>query len=753
MRLTLRTLLAWMDGTLEPAQQAEITARVNALPSASSLVARIQRLREAGGSGAPSLKGVPPASDPNLVASYLDNTLPSAAVVEFERICLDSDQQLLEVAASHQVLARVAKGPVQVPRRLRERGYGLGPTVPAMAVDLPAAEPPAVANTPAAPPAAASRQPAVANQPSATTVPGPSGARQSSPPAAVTASAATQRSTAPSSPEVTSLDATLPEFLRERPASRWPWVAVGGLILAAWLGLAIRTSPWGRRLGLSPATPGQPGPGAPAGGSEVAASNVANAADPGAAATTGADAPHPAGAEPEENSAESPTGGSPQMPTTALDPLNDDLPNRFERSAPGKAAANPAESDDNTPPPERPAPPPRVRVAQFVSPEGFALAWEPDRPEWFLLPDRAELYGDSQIVVPPGFDAALVIPGGQVQVAGGSRLAWSSGENGAPPVCRLDLGRMTVRASGNDAGPPLVALLELANQLWRLELPPGVMVSIEVTPVSPTEVEQPVRTRNRSGRIHLGTGQAQLTRLSDEPQTVTLEGSDTLELSAGPLVTDPAERRQQLPAGSADWSETPRRMTLSAKSSATQFRKLFTPGEGVEEGLLGAATGTEPRLSELATATLGLIGKSESLVAILQATRHGDARLQAIAGLRRSLLEDEFHRELIREALSQRFAPAVAEQVERLLWGYTVAEARTVEATTQLLEALNSPEIAVRELAITHLREMTGRDFDYQASGSEMQRSSAARAWRQLVNRNGGTVLKAVQPPAPNDDP
>jgi ABC-type hemin transport system ATPase subunit len=95
----------------------------------------------------------------------------------------------------------------------------------------------------------------------------------------------------------------------------------------------------------------------------------------------------------------------------------------------------------------------------------------------------------------------------------------------------------------------------------------------------------------------------------------------------------------------------------------------------------------------------------------------------------------------------------VAEQVERLLWGYTVAEARTVEATTQLLEALNSPEIAVRELAITHLREMTGRDFDYQASGSEMQRSSAARAWRQLVNRNGGTVLKAVQPPAPNDDP
>ncbi|MFM8219205.1 MAG: hypothetical protein ACKOJF_09785, partial [Planctomycetaceae bacterium] len=66
MRLTLRTLLAWMDGTLEPAQQAEITARVNALSSASGLVARIQRLRATRGSGATPGKGPAPLTDPNL---------------------------------------------------------------------------------------------------------------------------------------------------------------------------------------------------------------------------------------------------------------------------------------------------------------------------------------------------------------------------------------------------------------------------------------------------------------------------------------------------------------------------------------------------------------------------------------------------------------------------------------------------------------------------------------------------------------
>ncbi|MFM8286737.1 MAG: hypothetical protein ACKOGA_08430 [Planctomycetaceae bacterium] len=439
------------------------------------------------------------------------------------------------------------------------------------------------------------------------------------------------------------------------------------------------------------------------------------------------------------------------MPTAVLDPLNDDLPNRFDRSVAGRAVSNPDEPPADAAAEERSAAPSQTRVAQVAAAEWLALAWTPERSEWFLLPDKAEVFSDNLVVVPPSFETVLVIPGGQLQVLGGSRLGWSAGEDGALPVCRLDLGRLILRASGDEAGPPLVTLFELANQLWRLELPPGVTVAVEVLPLSPTEVEQPVRSHNRTGRIHLKAGRMQVTRLGDEPQALALEGPDLLELAAGPLITELAERRQRLTAGPADWSEAPRRMTLSAKSTAAQFRKLFTPGEGVEEGLLGAASGTEPRASELATATLGLIGKSESLVAILQSTRHGEARLQAISGLRRCLLEEEFHRELIREGLTQRFAPAVAQQVERLLWGYSVADARTPEATMQLLEALNSPEVAVRELAITHLRELTGRDFDYQASGSEMQRSSGARAWRQLVSRNGGTLLKAPQSAIPND--
>src|SRR5437016_168640 len=102
MRLTLRTLLAYQDDILEPVQAREIGEKLNESSFASSLVSRIREVMRRRRLTAPTLSGPGMGIDPNLIAEYLDNTLPPDGVADVEKICLESDVHLAEAAACHQ---------------------------------------------------------------------------------------------------------------------------------------------------------------------------------------------------------------------------------------------------------------------------------------------------------------------------------------------------------------------------------------------------------------------------------------------------------------------------------------------------------------------------------------------------------------------------------------------------------------------------------------------------------------------------
>ncbi len=137
MRLTLRTLLAYMDDILDPADHEDLGEKIEASDFATELIHRsrdtVRRLRL----GAPPvidessddvLDGVN-LSDPNAVAEYLDNTLPPEQVAEFERMCLEQglepDMHLAEVASCHHVLTMVLGEPAEVDAALKSRMYKL----------------------------------------------------------------------------------------------------------------------------------------------------------------------------------------------------------------------------------------------------------------------------------------------------------------------------------------------------------------------------------------------------------------------------------------------------------------------------------------------------------------------------------------------------------------------------------------------------------------------------------------------------
>jgi hypothetical protein len=115
MRLTLRTLLAWRDGLLSEADQAELGAKIAASAVAPQLLERIAEVAARPGLPAPRIDGRGLAEDPNSAAEFLDNALPGERLEAFERICIDSDIHLGEATDCHALLAELARDPAALP--------------------------------------------------------------------------------------------------------------------------------------------------------------------------------------------------------------------------------------------------------------------------------------------------------------------------------------------------------------------------------------------------------------------------------------------------------------------------------------------------------------------------------------------------------------------------------------------------------------------------------------------------------------
>lgn len=714
MRLTLRTLLGYLDDILEPQQAKELGEKINESQVASALIARIKEVVRRRRIGAPELTG--PGADPdcNVVSEYLDNTLPPEKIEDLERLCLDSDLHLAEVAACHQILTLVLGEPVDVPQSLRERMYALGKVTAEEGDGHPRA-------APVPPPGPASSSPLLPK------------------------------------PEI-------PDYLSA--SSTWRRIVpivVAILVLGVWIGLILSdpAHPWRSWSSPSDSTIAGPpvsGQGPPP-ASAVPSAGVPSAPEPeekvpeegvppraDVAATRATPEPQPASVPapesvpvnppPPPDAPEREPGEAPQPPTIPAD------------SAPtavaGAAAPSPGVAADA---PAAPAVPPAALEAKRVlynSTEGVLLNRTPG-DQWRVLPRRALIHAGDEVASPEPFESVLQLLDAEAEIVlNGARIVWRPTPPGADAALEINRGRVILRKSPL-ASPEktLRVQLSLGSSTYLLELlEPGTICGVEVKWQPSSGGPEVLQSPSFDGGVYLAAGRAQLSAANGPPWSLEsgLVGlafvSSRPAAAVQPLLTLPD---WVLPSSSG--------MMIVARQTARQFEETFQLDLSISETIPALVDNRLPRLSELATQALALTDQYAALIRALSAP-HEESRRAAILGLGTWLRSDPANASLLEAELDRSFPPQTAAAVLRLLYGYTPEDARNPEISNQLVDWLADSNVAVRELAFHHIRRLTGGalTYMYHPDRPESQRTVSVRQWKNHVRKEGALVSPAAAP-------
>jgi hypothetical protein len=768
MRLTLRTLLAWLDGVLPPEEQRQLGEKVEASPVARELVDRIRAVVDNPHLQAPRVdaKGLGGAAD--TVAEYLDNTLSPERLEAFERICLESDMHLAEVAACHTMLAELAKHPDILPplddahrRRLLEALHHRVAAPPRAAGGergarlesrpVPEVLPPA---TPA-PSAGRTRRPwaawamavsalsllgvltallaqstgmfrsrgdapARAVEKAAAAVPARSNDAPEEPiPAGERAPAANANGENSAPPIAADVEAGAPS----RPETRERMEGdAGGLAAVADRGVA----------GESDAVPPS---------AEVAREQPLEAGGPVAAANS------PPGND--RRGADGQKGAGNDVPGPRKVPAGGALAiaSGVRSARPGPTIKTPeTPGDDGNVAGDvglEAAGEPDAAGLGFVAADGLLLrrGRDGDRVSWGAIGVGATLAAEETLVVPPGLHPELNLGGVSVRLLPRSTVALSADADGTPRI-DLETGRLVARSARPDGrltivlggeGTTVTAGLDgavAAEAAWGWR--PGlgqeavpkrwllVAVSKPIHLVFPTgvpEVLTQVDAPARGGRLVETGGQGEAIQLERLPAWMT--GAERIESLERNAVEAFAGRLAALPPGS-------------------------DPATGLEEVLLGLAIDRRVENRLFAAATFALLGNPDVAVEALCAEGPGrklEARqweaLEAVT-VPAALSGGEESTARLRKAFEERGPAGRVELLMAMARGPSDAELAAGD-DRKLVEALADPSLVVRRYALRSLVDIVEPSaFDrsrFRPDGPPESRRDGMGWWRSLLEK------------------
>jgi len=760
MRLTLRTLLAYLDDILEPQDAEDVGKRIQESEAATALMHRVRDLMRRLRLEAPRVEETGKGLDPNTVAEYLDHVLPDDRVPDFERICLESDEQLAEVASCHQILALVLGELAEVDPASREHMYAL----PQVAAEIEAME--------------------------------ARGPEESSP--------EDGRSGAKSPPPPRRPRPVVPDYLREPRKKRrsFPWVAAVvlliGVIAVGWaasdrLGLLRGSQGQGESVAQQEPTteptetpddtqaaqptttePSQP----PIGQGEQQPANLPVASSPllppsGGTAAAPADLPGTSqptqepvakdvtpvvqpGPSPVESVIPPATAPGPgTVPSTEVPPAQPGVTEQTppaatggpaERAeAPQPAAEQPAAEQPAVEQPavEQPAASPAVppagqpqhvgRFASDVSENQVLLQWDPQGGAWSRVPPQGFLFSDHDLLALPGFRPLIALTAGlTIQLREGTQVGLRGTQQQDAPRVTVKFGRIVVSTT---VGKPDTRLLLDAGSRS------GTLVFVDPESRAAVEMTRPLVAgddpENRPAapvvEVYALAGRL-IWEPSDGQAKVELKTQSRLTL--GPNGSGPAEPVEHFPK----WylsspADTDR---LAAKT----IEEAIPVDRPVTLGLREKLDHRKKEVRRLATRCLGYVGDFGPMVAALNDPEQKPLWIDYLEELRESLARGPETAAHVRSALEGAY-DADGAGIYRMLWGYR-PEQLVAGEDAKLVETLGSDVLAVRRVGFWNLNTITGLGGRYyRPEDPAATRQRWIRAWEKRL-ANGDIRFKAT---------
>ncbi|MEQ9407972.1 MAG: hypothetical protein RIK87_09615 [Fuerstiella sp.] len=722
MRLTLRTLLAYLDDRLSPANARELGQKLAKSPFATELAGRIKEVVRRRRLAKDNVQTI----DANLIAEYLDDQLTPELVALIEKEILASDHSLAEVAAAHQILGLLSD-PVEISDGLKDRLHQLDPFT-----EEPDQEP-----TPR-------EEGEGASETNWTPLQRQAEAQKRSPMLLLVIMVLGWLA-------LLATDSNL--FQRDRPIVQNDPADADADVAAAPDGAASpQPGGAGQPTETTPTETGTPIADASVRPGQVAGASPGKAADGTQPPASASDLAQPATVVP-NTSPGTKSPGTTSPGTTAAAP-----------TTVGTNQGSPVETVPATEPPSQPpsetaaSQPQSVEPIELTDKHGMLVLRDPDSGSWNWasgagtepVHNWSTSLSTQFAVVSEPFRVTVRAP----------RSGWSARILG-PAVFRISQGEQTgvhllegrMLLSGDIGDRAATLNLKAGRRMVSIDVAAGQdVVGVSVLP-QPVDLATPADENSDAALLPLDNACTLMisavsadvqVRVGGSPQPISfMQGNTWRWNTANDLATAGSQSVTNIvPEWIFEARNPPSDLQLQTR---TETAAAYKKSGSVTGAALEVAENRNPQIASYGVRLLSMIGNVNNLTALLLQSEEEPIRREAIVGLQKIVQETRAGREQTLAALQTRLPAMELDNAMRLISGVTRTAAEDRRTSEWLVGMLENGRVAMRELAIFNLERLTNDRSGFFAGDDSSRRDAAVRRWKRFLDRNDGRLFAPPQ--------